>query len=285
MPGHVGQIGFVGLGNIGLPMARNVVEGGFPLLVYDTRPEPVTDLVSHGASAAGSIAELAAGSEIVEVCVRDDQQVRDVLLGSGGVVTAAEPGTIVAIHSTIRPRTVEELARASAAAGVVVIDVPITGGAAGAAGRTLCYMAGGDDRAIESCRAVFETSASRIVKTGALGSGAATKLCNNLLMYAGFLAASEAVALAEGAGVARDVLLEVTTANGVMTLPMQAYLGLRDRVAGHGDDAGLRASVAAFAELAEKDLDIALESARDLGIDLPGAERCRSLIRRVYGDG
>lgn len=276
-------VGFVGLGNIGFPMARNLATAGFALTVFDVTPGPLERLAAEGAHVATSLREVARQCEIIEVCVRDDAQVEDVLLGRDGLVGAARPGTIVAVHSTIRPRTVARLAERAAAGGVHVLDVPITGAARGAEARTLCYMAGGDAALIERCRPVFETSGARIVHTGALGSGMATKLCNNVMMYLGFLAAFEATVLAEGAGLSEEALRSVTEANGVMTRPMLYYLDLRKRVlAGTGGDA-LQEQLEKITDLAEKDLAIAIEFGRELGLSLPGAAMCEQLMATVYG--
>ncbi len=276
-------VGFVGVGNIGFPMARNLATAGFPLLVFDVASEPLARLAAEGARVAASLREVAGACEIIAVCVRDDAQVEEVLFARDGLVGAARPDTIVAVHSTIRPRTVVRLAARAAGAGVHVLDVPISGAARGAEARTLCYMAGGDAALIERCRPVFETSGSRIVHAGALGSGMATKLCNNVMMYLGFLAAFEATILAEGAGLSDDTLKSVTEANGVMTRPMLFYLDFRKRVLAGTDGAALREQVEKLTDLAEKDLAIAIEFGRELGLSLPGAAACARLMATVYG--
>lgn len=277
------RVGFVGLGNIGLPMARNIASAGFALTVFDLNPAPLHEMARHGARVAASLADVAHAAECIGVCVRDDAQVHQVLTGETGVLHAAAPGTVVAVHSTIRPRTVVALAAAGAARDVHVLDVPITGGAHGAEARTLCYMAAGDADAIERCRPVFATSASHVVLTGGLGSGMATKLANNLMMYLGFVAAFEATRLAVRAGIAEDVLTAVTQANGVLTRPMLAYLGLLKLIDASPQDAALRQQLERFTDLADKDLAITLEYAAELGVTLPAAAACRQLMPRVYG--
>ena len=276
-------VGFIGLGNIGLPMARNLLEGGFSLVVHDLRNGPLEELCGAGATRAASVAELAREVDITEVCVRDDAQVEAVLLGPDGVLENAAKGTLVAVHSTIRPATIESLATEAAARGIELIDAPITGGAIGAATKRLCYMVGGSEAAVERCRAAFETSASTIVHTGAVGTGAKTKLCNNVMGYLGFLSAFEGTRLAESLGLERERLLEVTRANGVLTEPMEAYLGLRGLPEEQWQDEGFLEMVRGLLGLAEKDLGIALECAREAGLELGGADRCRELMARVYG--
>ncbi len=277
------RVGFIGLGEMGGPMARWLVEKSLETAVYDLRPEAVEELRKAGARAAGSCRELAGQSEVIGVCVRDDADVRAAVLAPDGVLAGAASGAIVALHSTIRPSTVFEVARAASERGVGVVDAPITGGAAGARNGTLCYMVGGEAELVERCRPVFETSASRIVHTGALGTGAATKLSNNLMTYRGFLAAFEATLLADGAGLSREALFEVTRANGNLTDPMRAYLGLHDAAAERGGDERFQAMVRGYTELAEKDLAVTLDFARERGVALPGAALCQQLMARVYG--
>jgi 3-hydroxyisobutyrate dehydrogenase len=277
------RAGFIGLGNIGKPMARRILDGGLPLTVFDVASSPITELAAAGARVAGSPREVAATSDVIGVCVRDDAEVRTVVLGEDGVATGAAPGSIVAIHSTILPRTVREIASALAPRRVAVVDACITGGASGAAQGKLTYMVGGDAEALRKCRPVFATSAERIVHTGPLGSGVSVKLCNNLMTYLGFLAAFEATTLARAGGLSEKVLEEVTRANGNLTDQMLAFLTLHRLPAETRDDPGFRAMVRSFANLAEKDLSVTLEFARESGIELPGAARCRELMARVYG--
>jgi 3-hydroxyisobutyrate dehydrogenase len=276
--------GFIGLGNIGFWMAKNIADAGLPLTVYDLDSDPVQRLADAGARAAASLAALARESDLIALCVRDDADVETVLFGDGGIAAAAAPGTLVAIHSTIRPRTVVRVAERLATQRLHVLDVPMTGGPYGAQARNLCYMAGGDAALIERCRPVFATSAKAIVATGPLGSAMATKLCNNLIQYLGFLAAFEGRRLADGAGISLDILRQVAEVNGVLTPPMLAYLGMQQSLRAAGvDGEALERQLERFADLAEKDLAITLEFARDLGIALPAAALCQQLMAQVYG--
>jgi 3-hydroxyisobutyrate dehydrogenase-like beta-hydroxyacid dehydrogenase len=264
-------------------MARNLIDERFDLCVYDVAAEALEELASAGARIARDPRELARACEIIGVCVRDDAQVEAISLGPDGLLASAEAGSVVAVHSTVRPATVRELAAVGRERGVHVIDAPITGGAPGAAARTLTYMVGGDAELLERCRPVFETSARTIVHTGPLGTGLWMKLCNNLMTYQGFQAAFEASRLAKEAGLSFEVFEKVTTSNGNLNDQMRGFLGLRGAVDARADDAGLRRLVAGFAALAEKDLSIALESARELGLALPGTRQCRENMARVYG--
>ena len=277
------RAGYIGLGDIGKPMAERIVRGGLDTTVFDVREEPCRDLAALGAHVAGSCRELAERCDIIGVCVRDDDEVKQVALGSEGIMATAQPESIVALHSTILPRTIEEVARAGASRHIGVIDAPMTGGAAGAENGTLTYMVGGDALLLSRCRPVLETSAARIVHTGALGSGAATKLCNNLIGYLEFLAVFEASLLATHAGLSKDVLLEVTRSSGHMTNTMATFLSFRQTMDERPDDSALQAVARHFTAIGEKDLAVTLAFARQLGITLPGSALCQQVLARVYG--
>jgi 3-hydroxyisobutyrate dehydrogenase len=264
-------------------MAIRLVEGSLETTVYDVADGPVADLVEAGARAAASASELASLADVIGVCVRDDDDVRDVVLGHRGVLASAAPGTVVALHSTILPSTVHEVAGAAEKRGVGVVDAPITGGAFGARSGTLTYMVGGPAELVERCRPVFETSGAKIVHTGELGSGASVKLCNNLMTYLGFMAAYEAMLLAKASGLSQKALHEVTRSNGNLNDQMAAFLGIHEAGALKSDDPAFQSMLRGFADLAEKDLAITLAFARENGVTLPGTGLCQQLMARVYG--
>jgi 3-hydroxyisobutyrate dehydrogenase len=277
------RFGFVGLGHIGAPMAERFAASGHPTVVFDLQRDACERLAASGATIARSAAEVAARTDLIGICVRDDADVLDVVLGDDGLLAGAASGTLLAVHSTILPRTAIELADVCRARGVDLIDAAVTGGRAGAASGQLCTMIGGDAALVERYRPAAACFSSRIVHTGALGTGAATKLCNNLILYLGYLAAAEATALADAAGVSREVLYEVTGTRGTFTPAMKELLPARD--AALRGEPGMPDLLAPFADLAQKDLAQAIEHARDLGIELPGAIRCRELMWQVYGLG
>ncbi len=277
------RAGFIGLGNIGKPMAERLVAAGIPTTVYDVAALAIGDLAAAGAKPAGSAREVAAASDVIGVCVRDDAEVRTVLTGTDGILADARPGSVVAIHSTVLPRTVVELGKLAAGRGVGLVDACITGGQAGARQGTLTYMVGGSTADLERCRPAFATSAAKIVHCGELGRGAAVKLCNNLMTYLGFLAAFEATLLASGAGVSQQVLEEVTRSNGNLNDQMLAFLALHKLPAAQRNDAGMQEALRSFTTLAEKDLALTLEFAREHGVALPGTGLCQQLMARVYG--
>src|SRR5579872_5213858 len=138
------KVGYVGIGAIGTLMAANVIKGGFPLAVYDVRKEAVDAMVQLGAQAAASSKAVAEFADIVELSVKDDAQVEEVILGPNGILAANKPGLIVVIHSTINPETAVKIGKIAKQKGVDVVDAPISGGPEGAVARTLLYMIGGE---------------------------------------------------------------------------------------------------------------------------------------------
>ncbi len=269
-------VGFIGLGNIGKPMAINLAKAGFDLMVYDLRAEPMRELTALGAKAAHSSDEVGSHGEIIEIVVVDDAQVEAALLGEGGVFSGAKRGSIIAIHSTVHPRTVRRLAEQAAAKGLTLIDAEVSGGERGAIDKSLCYMVGGDQAAFERCRPIFATSGANIFHLGALGSGAITKLAHNLIVYVNMLAASEGMRLAEKAGVDLKSMEQVVHAGAGQS-----------RVADHwSQHRTLKDTYTngpqALMDLIHKDLRLALELGHDLGLALPGAALTQQLIKRVF---
>jgi 3-hydroxyisobutyrate dehydrogenase-like beta-hydroxyacid dehydrogenase len=277
------RAGFIGLGNIGRPMARRLVAAGLDTTVYDLQQEPVRELVAAGARAAATPREVAVASDYLGVCVRDDADLRAAMLGPDGALAGAAPGAIVAVHSTVQPATILALAEAAAARGVVVVDACITGGAAGAAQGSLTVMTGGDAAHLERIRPALAAFAKTIVHAGPLGSGAKLKLCNNLMTYLAWTAAYEATRLARAAGLSQEVFETVTRSNGNLTDPMLAFLALHKAPEATRRSEGFQATVRGFVELAEKDLAATLALARGCGLALPGAALASQIMARVYG--
>jgi 3-hydroxyisobutyrate dehydrogenase-like beta-hydroxyacid dehydrogenase len=273
------RAGFLGLGDIGLPMAKRLA-AALPTTVFDLVPARIAEC--DGARAAASPREVAAASDILGVCVRNDDDVRAVMSGADGILAGAARGLVVAIHSTVQPATVEEMAALAKPQGVDVIDACITGGAGGAAQGTLTVMAGGDAAVVDRARPYFDCFAKKTVHTGPLGSGCKLKLCNNLMTYLAWTSIYEATILARAAGLSQDVLEEVTGSNGNLTDPMRLFIvthKLPDEV--RKSDA-FQQRMRGFVEIAEKDLAATLALARECGITLPGTATVSQIMARVY---
>ncbi|HVP30386.1 MAG TPA: NAD(P)-dependent oxidoreductase [Myxococcota bacterium] len=277
------RAGFIGLGNIGKPMARRLVSAGLETTVLDLAEAPVRELVAAGAKAAATPRAAAAASDYLGICVRDDADLASLMAGADGVLAGAAPGTVVAVHSTVLPRTVERFAAQAAPRDVAVLDACITGGAPGAAQGTLTVMIGGDAAAIDRIRPALAAFARTVVHAGPLGAGAKLKLCNNLMTYLAWTAAQEATALAKAAGLSDEVFEEVTRSNGNLTEPMRAFLALHRAPEATRRSPGFQALLRSFVDLAEKDLAATLALAREHHVALPGAAVVSQIMARVYG--
>jgi 3-hydroxyisobutyrate dehydrogenase len=198
--------GFIGLGSQGGPMARQMVEAGYPLLLWARRPEALEPFGDTAAVMAASIAELGERADHVGICVTDDDGVRQIC---AELLPAMRPGSRVAIHATVHPDTCVELARQAKARGVALIDAPVSGGGGGAAARTLTVMVGGEAAAVAAARPVFETFAGTILHLGDVGAGQLAKLVNNTLMAANMALALEALAAGGALGIERQALIDL----------------------------------------------------------------------------
>lgn len=257
--------GFIGLGNIGGPMARRLLANPDGLVVFDVRPESYEKLVAKGAAAAADVADVARSADVISVVVRDDDQVRDV---TTELLAASRPGLVIAIHSTIKASTAIALAEVAEPLGVHIVDAPISGGAMGAHAGTLAVMVGGEADAVELCRPVFGHFASLVSHLGPVGSGTRAKLARNLLHFVAFTAVGEAQRLAEAAGIPVAELGKIVRHSDSVTGGPGAIM-LRDSAGplAPGDD--WYPVMENVASLGAKDLKQALELAAELGVDTP----------------
>ncbi len=213
------QAAFIGLGNMGLGMAHNLLKAGIATIVFDVRAEPVQSAVSAGAAAAGNCAEAAAHAEVVCVATFSEQQVRDVLAGTDsdpGVLAGAATGTVVAVHSTISPALIKELGAAASERGIALIDVAMTGGGdVAAAEGNLTFMVGGPDEALAKARPALDAMARTVFHVGPLGAGVSAKIISNYLGTSNVALVREALRMAAAAGIAEKEILRIIQDGGV----------------------------------------------------------------------
>jgi 3-hydroxyisobutyrate dehydrogenase-like beta-hydroxyacid dehydrogenase len=261
----MGAVGFIGLGKIGAPMAGHLVGWPDGLVVYDVQPEAMAPLVEQGAHAASGVGDVAERADVISVMVRDDEQVRDVV---GQILAVGRAGIVVAIHSTIRAETAEELAIDASAAGVEIVDAPVSGGWVGAYEAKLAVLAGGAVEAVERCRGPFECWATLIRRFGAVGAGTRAKLARNLITFVSYAAVTEAQRLAEAAGLDLLALAEVVRhSDAVIGGP--GVIMFRDTTAPLPSDHEHYELITHLRGLADKDLHLALEMGGSFGVDLP----------------
>jgi len=275
-------VGFIGLGNIGAPMATRLLEWPDGLVVHDVRPESCEAHVAKGATAAATPAEVAARAEVISVMVQNEDQVRDVLSGPDGILATARAGTVVAVHSTISAAGAVALGELAAAAGVDLVDAPVSGGAMGAHEGTLAIMVGGTDAAVERCRGPFALLGTLVAHFGQVGSGTNAKITRNLITFASFAVVGEAQRLAEAAGLDLAKLGDVVRHSDRVTGGPGAVM-LRPSAGVMSDDDGLRSIFEHTATLGAKDLHLAAELAEEHGVEAPFAEMGERWLRAALG--
>lgn len=260
-------LGYIGLGNMGAPMATRLVNWPGGLLVYDVRAEAMAPLAQAGARAAGSVADVAA-ADVISVTVLNDDQVRDVV---GELTRNAKPGTVIAIHSTISDTTAVELAAELKPQGIHVVDAPVSGGGSAAEKGELATMVGAERDVYERIKPVFKQWASLVIHAGEPGAGTRMKLARNMLTFTSYAAACEAMKLAEASGLNLQALGRVVRHTDKLTGGPGAII-VRDDMAPLTPDHWLYDMFVHTRGLGEKDLSLALALGESVSVDLPLAE-------------
>ena len=273
------RVGFIGLGVMGAPMARHLLEAGFPLTVHSRSTPPVDALVADGAARASTPAEVASVSDVVVTMLPDTPDVERVLFGDAGVAETPTPGSLVIDMSTIDPLATRRFAERLAANDVAMLDAPVSGGEVGAKAGTLSIMVGGTEAAYARATPLFEAMGSTIVHVGPAGAGQVAKACNQLVIASAVEAVGEAFVLAAKAGVdpakVREALLGGFASSKVLDLHGQRMLD-------GAFDPGFRSALMA------KDGRIVVAAADGVGAPIPGfravAERLEAMLPAGRGD-
>lgn len=270
------NLGFIGLGTMGCPMALNLLRGGHALAVYARRPQALAPLTAAGASACGSPREVASRSAVVFTIVSDGADVEEVLFGENGVVFGAQPDSVVVDMSSISPVVARSLASRLAARGIAMLDAPVSGALRGAVDGTLSFMVGGKPDVLERVRPVLALMGRTIVHIGDHGAGQTAKLCNQIVIGGTLAAVAEALVLAAKAGVdcarVRQAMLGGSAASRVLEA--------------HGERMLARDFTPRFkARLYQKDIRNALLAADALGVALPVAAVLSGYLNAVVGTG
>lgn len=270
-------VGFIGLGNIGGPMAKRLIDWPGGLTVCDVSPDATKEFADAGVTVAATPAEVAANALVISVMVRDDAQVLDVLDGEHGLLTTARPGTVVAIHSTIESETPAKLAEIAGAKDVLIVDAPVSGGFMGAHDGTLAFLLGGDDEAIDRVREPFGRMAQLVAHFGPLGAGTQAKLARNLITYASYVAVGEAMRIAEAAGLDLAKLGDVVRHSDKVTGGPGSVM-VRSTMTPFTADDPLRPPFLHGAQLGQKDLALVAALGAEVGVDTPVAIQAKDLL-------
>lgn len=256
------RVGYIGLGLMGKPMARNILKAGFPLVVHNRSRGAVEELVAEGARAAFSPREVAEQVDVVFTNLPDTPDVELVVLGKQGIIEGAHPGLIYVDNSTIKPATARMIAERLAEKGVMALDAPVSGGDIGARQGTLAIMVGGPAEAVEKVRPILEAMGKTITHVGEAGAGQIAKAANQIMVAAQMVAMGELLIFAKKAGADPKKVVEAIKGGAAQcwTLdvkPPRLFAGNRTP--------GFKAYMQA------KDLDIVMDTARQYGIPLPSA--------------
>jgi 3-hydroxyisobutyrate dehydrogenase len=217
------RIGFIGLGNMGLPMAENLIKAGHEVEGVDTNSKAVDKLVAAGGVAVETAKIAAARCDVVVTMLPSGEEVRDVYLAPGGVIENANPGTLLIDSSTIDVDTSRAVAEAAEMRELFIVDAPVSGGVGGAAAGTLTFMVGGSERAFERARPILEAMGKTIVHAGGAGTGQAAKICNNMILGISMIAVSEAFVLAEKLGLDAQKLFDISSKSSGQCWSMTSY--------------------------------------------------------------
>ena len=204
-------IGFIGLGNMGQPMARNLVDAGHSVKGFDVVAEALESARANGVEIADSAAAAARGVEVAITMLPAGEHVRDVYLGAGQLLAAADPGTLLIDSSTIDVATAREVHAAASAAGLTMVDAPVSGGVSGAEAATLTFMVGGTDEAFARAKPLLSQMGRNILHAGGSGTGQAAKTCNNMILGISMIAVAEAFNLGEALGLEPARLFEISS--------------------------------------------------------------------------
>ena len=254
------KVGFIGLGIMGGPMAKNLLQEGHELVLYSRTREKAEELAGDGAEVAGSPKEVAEQSDIIITMLPDSPQVEEVLAGEGGVFEGVREGALVVDMSTISPVVTRELAQRAQEREASMLDAPVSGGDVGARQGTLSIMAGGSEEDFGRAKALFEVMGKTITHVGPVGAGQTAKACNQIIVALNIEAVSEALVLGSKAGVDPAKILDALSGGLAGSAVMEAK---REKMLGHDFDPGFRV------ELHHKDLGIALAAGREYGVPLP----------------
>lgn len=256
------RIGFIGLGIMGKPTAKNLVDAGYDLVVNDIRDDPVRELEDYGADSAGTPAAVAESSDVVITFLPEAKHVREVALGEDGIIHGAYDGLVYIDMSTIGPEAIRDVAGELGAVGVETIDAPVSGSEEGARDAWMRIMIGGDETSVEAHRELFEIMGGQVTRVGGSGAGQVAKICNNMIAAAEVTSLAEALIFAEKAGISQERMVQAIKGGAAQTWALDT------RAAGmiSGDlEPGF------FGSYMYKDLRIATNDAEEYGVPIPVA--------------
>ena len=277
------QIAFIGLGHMGLPMARNLLNAGHTLSVFDLVASAVNELAAQGARAAGSAADAVSAAEVVISMLPASRHVEGLYLGDTGLLSVITPGSLVLECSTIAPEAARKVHQAAAARGIALLDAPVSGGTAGAAAGTLTFMVGGDAATLERARPILANMGKNIFHAGPAGAGQVAKVCNNQLLAVHMIGTAEAMALGVANGLDPATLAEIMRQSSGGNWSLEKYNPWPGVMPNAPASKDYRDGFAA--ELMAKDLGLAQEAAQATASSTPMGALALQLYRLLLKQG
>jgi 3-hydroxyisobutyrate dehydrogenase len=277
------QIGFIGLGNMGLPMAQSLMKAGHSVCGYDVSAAALDKLSAAGGVAVRSLDVACMGVDTVITMLPAGEQVREVYRAAGGVLASAARGTLLIDSSTVDVETARAVAAAAAVNELDMIDAPVSGGVAGATAGTLTFMVGGSEKAVERAKPLLAGMGRTIVHTGGPGSGQAAKLCNNLILGVSMIAVCEAFVLAEKLGLDPQKLFEVASQSSGQCWSLTSYCPMPGLVPSSPANRDYQPGFTAAMML--KDLKLAQDAARSTRAVSPLGAGARAIYQRFVEEG
>jgi 2-hydroxy-3-oxopropionate reductase len=270
------KIGFIGLGIMGKPMAKNLLKAGYSLTVYDIVPEKTKEVVEAGANEGSSSKEVAEKSEIIITMLPNSPEVKDAVLGAGGVLDGAKAGTILIDMSSIAPLASQEISSKAKEKGVIMLDAPVSGGEPKAIEGTLAIMVGGPQETFDEVKDILGIMGASVTLVGEIGSGNMTKLANQIIVALNIAAMSEAMVLAAKAGVDPEKVFQAIRGGLAGSTVLDAKMPL---VLKGNFKPGFRI------ELHIKDLANALDTAHGIGVSVPLSAAVMEVMQALKVDG
>jgi 3-hydroxyisobutyrate dehydrogenase len=277
------RIGFVGLGNMGLPMAQNLIKAGHQVEGVDVTTAATDKLKAAGGAVAETHKIVASRADVVITMLPAGAQVREVYLGPSGIIENANAGTLLIDCSTIDVATAREVAAAADAKGLMMLDAPVSGGVGGATAATLTFMVGGSERAFERALSILQVMGKTIVHAGGAGNGQAAKICNNMILGVSMIAVSEAFVLAEKLGLDKQKLFDIASKSSGQCWSMTNYCPVPGPVPTSPANRDYQAGFTAAMML--KDLKLAQEAAKAAGASTPMGAEAAALYDKYIDSG
>jgi 3-hydroxyisobutyrate dehydrogenase len=277
------QIGFIGLGNMGLPMARNLIKAGHPVCGYDVNAAALDKFAAGGGISVRSLDVASMGVDLVITMLPAREQVREAYLAQGGVLASAKPGTLLIDCSTVDVETARAVAAAANVNELEMLDAPVSGGVAGAEAGTLTFMVGGGDNAFARAKPVLEAMGKIIIQAGAAGSGQAAKICNNMILGISMIAVCEAFGLAEKLGLEPQKLFEIASQSSGQCWSLTSYCPIPGPVPTSPANRDYQPGFTAAMML--KDLKLAQDAARLTRAITPLGAGAAAVYQRFVEDG